>query len=320
MLNSHTQLLNETYQNNSLNLYSLLNFKDILKPLILHSTIQSICEIGIEKSHLTTWLASLSHVKNFNYTGIDPAIDSIPEFRGESKLFKENSLTYLNRPAADHDLFLIDGDHNYYTVYHELQSIFSKKNPKQSICFLHDVLPPCGNRDAYYNPSNIPPNFLHPLTSTKSLNSNFEVCDYGYKSCGEFSWAIESGNQKNGVSAAIKYFLANYKKELDLHYFTIPLFYGLGILYSKKLINPSIQKFLLKKNIYRLLANKNLFQHIETNRIKLYFNLITEQEMKNAKIKEIESIKSSSQVYMFGFLFTLFLKKTYSYILKKKKL
>ena len=179
MIDINTNMHTETYQSNSLNLYSLINFKDIIKPLILHSSIQSVCEIGVESLNLTHWLACLSKDKNFSYCGVDPTIDSIPTFHNGSKLFKENSLIYLHREEANHDLFLIDGDHNYYTVYHELRAIFFPKKNRQSICLLHDILPPCGNRDLYYNPSDIPKEFLHPHSYHHAVNSNLETVKGG---------------------------------------------------------------------------------------------------------------------------------------------
>lgn len=169
MIDTTTHSPTATYQTNSINLYSLINFKDIIEPLILQPSIQSVCEVGVENCNLTNWLASLAKVKNFYYCGVDPTIDSIPVFHGESKLFRGESLSYLSRKEADHDLFLIDGDHNYYTVYHELRSIFLSAKKKQSICLLHDVLPPWGNRDFYYNPSIIPKAFLHPHSNTSAF-------------------------------------------------------------------------------------------------------------------------------------------------------
>ncbi|MDQ8039656.1 MAG: hypothetical protein REH83_04545, partial [Rickettsiella sp.] len=201
----------------------------------------------------------------------------------------------------------------YYTVYHELLAIFLRKKQNQCICLLHDVLPPCGNRDLYYNPDSIPKAFLHPHSHTLALDSNFENSEYGFRSCGKFAWAIESGNPKNGVTEAIKDFLTAYKTKLDLHYYTVPLFYGLGILYSKKIINPSLQTLLSKQTIYRLLANETLFRHIENNRMKLYINLISNQELIKAKKKEIETMKNTKNLFN-----KKILKKIVSILSKKK--
>jgi hypothetical protein len=304
MMTSARQTWIDRYQTNSLNLHSLINFKDILQPLILHPSIQSICEIGVENCNLTTWLAKLSNYKTLFYHGVDPNIDSIPPFHGKSKLFKEASLSYLKHDEADHDIFLIDGDHNYYTVYHELLAIFSEKKTKQSICLLHDILPPCGNRDFYYNPSNIPKKFLHPHSFTRALNSNCEVANYGFESCGAFAFALESANPKNGVAEAINDFLIDHKENYDLYYISIPLFYGLGILYSKNRVNTSVQALLSKEKIYQLAANENLFRHIENNRIKLFFELIAHQQMLEASKLAIEKKASLS-----GLILTFFKEK-----------
>ncbi|MDQ8039778.1 MAG: hypothetical protein REH83_05160, partial [Rickettsiella sp.] len=101
MLDTDKETCSETYQTNSINLHSLINFKDIIKPLILHPSIKSVCEIGIESFNLMHWLISISKNKRFYYYGVDPTIEATPIFHDKSKFFKESSLIYLNREEAD---------------------------------------------------------------------------------------------------------------------------------------------------------------------------------------------------------------------------
>ena len=63
------------------------------------------------------------------------------------------------------DAALIDGDHNWYTVYHELRLLAegAKRNGTPlPVLILHDVLWPYGRRDLYYAPDQIPEEFRQP--------------------------------------------------------------------------------------------------------------------------------------------------------------
>jgi hypothetical protein len=73
------------------------------------------------------------------------------------------SLDELVRQTTPFDCILIDGDHNWYTVYHELKMIEQKHllSPGGAI-LLHDVIWPYARRDMYYQPEKIPAEFRHP--------------------------------------------------------------------------------------------------------------------------------------------------------------
>lgn len=61
------------------------------------------------------------------------------------------SLEVLPELHDTFDCILIDGDHNWYTVYHELKMIYDRELLKRGgIVFLHDVEWPWGRRDMYY--------------------------------------------------------------------------------------------------------------------------------------------------------------------------
>ena len=107
---------------------------------------------------------------------------------------KTRSLDYLE--SADFqgfDFYLIDGDHNHYTVTRELELIqpFFKKT---DILLFDDVIGPWAKKDMYYDPDFIPPEHFNKrrqgvLTAINDfLNSNGEKrfgirrnCPYEFK-------------------------------------------------------------------------------------------------------------------------------------------
>jgi len=69
---------------------------------------------------------------------------------------KERSLDYLQSPEfKGFDIYLIDGDHNYYTVTQELTQIHKYFTPGDAVLF-NDVAGAYARRDLYYDPDFIP--------------------------------------------------------------------------------------------------------------------------------------------------------------------
>ena len=73
---------------------------------------------------------------------------------------KKTSLDYLKNEKKKFDLIILDGDHNYYTVLNELNSL--KKNFNKNFCILlHDIYGKWARNDKYYNISEIPKRFRY---------------------------------------------------------------------------------------------------------------------------------------------------------------
>ena len=58
------------------------------------------------------------------------------------------------------DAVLIDGDHNWHTVYNELKIV--DEFQVWPITLLHDIDWPYGRRDVYYDPSTVPAEYRQP--------------------------------------------------------------------------------------------------------------------------------------------------------------
>jgi hypothetical protein len=103
-------------------------------------------------------------------TVVDPCLDcNLAEKFAENShvaVRKGISLEVLPKLAGTYDCILIDGDHNWYTVYHELKTIAERDLLRPGgIVFFHDIEWPWGRRDLYYQPDLIPPEYRHRLSS-----------------------------------------------------------------------------------------------------------------------------------------------------------
>ena len=90
-------------------------------PLAKRHGWKSFCEIGASRGLTADQILSLG---NISYTIIDPCLDEdlAAKYAANDKVvvYKANSLDALARLDGKFDCILIDGDHNWHTVYNEL--------------------------------------------------------------------------------------------------------------------------------------------------------------------------------------------------------
>lgn len=204
----------------------------ILRPLLEAAAAQNVIEIGADAGRNSTRLARWCSNRAARIDIIDPApgFDAIAfeqAFPGVVHMHLAPSLDVLtNLPAAD--VVLIDGDHNWYTVYHEVLLLLGPleaPRPRPPILVLHDTGWPWGRRDAYYDISRIPLEFrqphgrgqIHPHASGWSRDG----IDMG------LVCANVQGGPRNGVRTALEDALAGRKEQFEIR--SIPGFFGLTI-------------------------------------------------------------------------------------------
>jgi hypothetical protein len=167
-------------------------------------------------------------------TIVDPCmdVDLIAKYESTDRveIAKGLSLDVLPSLQKVYDCIMIDGDHNWYTVYHELKSIHQHGilRPGGTI-FFHDVGWPYGRRDMYYSLESIPQQYINP--------HNREGIVRGYsKTVANLTWphdvAASEGGPKNGVLTAIEDFYHENKKDYGFCSCT-SVEAGLGVLYKK---------------------------------------------------------------------------------------
>ncbi len=112
-----------------------------LIPYIATSGYRRLCEIGSQGGSNIDRLLQLESVE---ITTIDPCIDMNLEDKYRDNphmhVLKGLSLNMLPKLDGAFDCIMIDGDHNWYSVYHELQLVHPAEAARQE---WYDSLPRC---------------------------------------------------------------------------------------------------------------------------------------------------------------------------------
>ena len=177
----------------------------LIQPILSELKPGAIVEIGSDWGANTRLLLEFCTTHGSGLHVVDPLPKLDPEslkaeYRDHFRLYRTLSLNGLSR-VEHSDVVLVDGDHNWYTVYHELQLIEKLCRDRRSgfpLVLLHDVGWPYGRRDLYYNPENIPPAYRKPF-ARKGLHPNSpELLDDGGLNV-HLDHAIHESNVQNGV-------------------------------------------------------------------------------------------------------------------------
>lgn len=164
-------------------------------------------------------------------------IDPLPEFDpaeherrfpGRYIFHRDISHNVLPRLGAM-DVALVDGDHNWFTVYHELQMLSRaarKARKPLPVLVMHDVGWPYGRRDLYYEPDRIPEEFRHPYDRRGMRPDRRKLLPRGGLNP-RLANAIAEGGPRNGVMTALDDFEREYDR--PLRRILLPIYFGLAI-------------------------------------------------------------------------------------------
>jgi hypothetical protein len=203
--------------------------KNVVAPLLSKRGWTSVCEVGASYGASTDVLAS---VPNVAITVVDPCLDCNLEQKYANnervRVRKGASLEILPKLKGSFDCILIDGDHNWYTVYNELRVIFDHGLlRKLGMIFFHDVHWPYGRRDMYYQPELIPAEYRHNYEKKGIVPEQSELSESaGFNPA--FWNATHEGGARNGVLTAIEDFVSEHRKEC--RFFQVQEQFGLGVM------------------------------------------------------------------------------------------
>lgn len=198
-------------------------WEKIISPIFEREKPKTLLEIGALKGEHTVKLLNYSHRNNATVIVVDP----FPAFHelqwGETLrkhmiLLREYSLDVLPR-LGWYDAVLLDGDHNWYSVYHELKEVekFAQRTGGAfPLVFLHDTEWPYGRRDLYHNPALIPAEFRQPYARKGIVQGRSELVDQGGFNSGSYH-AVHENGPRNGVLTGIEDFLKETPFSLSLH-------------------------------------------------------------------------------------------------------
>lgn len=206
----------------------------IIGPILMLRRPTNIVEIGSEEGRTTQLLLGFCRC----YGATLHAIEPLPRFDvaawraeyGEQFVLHQHLSLEAVPILGPFDLILLDGDHNWYTVFHELKALEQRSaelGQPFPMVILHDIGWPYGRRDLYYSPESIPAEYCHPYEQ-KGMRPGSSAL--GNAAFNANLWnASHEGGPRNGVLTAVEDFLKESKQ--PLHLIQVPGFHGLGILY-----------------------------------------------------------------------------------------
>lgn len=235
----------------------------VICPVLDAARPKSIVEVGSDTGENTRNLLAFCEKNDAVLHVVDPLPKyDVPEWQeryGERLIFhRDLSLEALPR-ITGFDLVLLDGDHNWYTVYNELKLIerlCDERSQSFPLVILHDIFWPYARRDLYYDAATIPEAYRKPYRQGGMEQGTSELLQEGGLNP-QMDKAAHEGGPRNGVLTAVEDFLEETNQPLDL--VQVPGFHGLGIL-----VPPSLKKNAeLMKALETWALPEAVYQHIE---------------------------------------------------------
>jgi hypothetical protein len=209
--------------------FTLLPFAGIVRGLLDAVGARSVVEVGADRGEFTAELLEWAGGADGRVTAVDP--EPAPEL--VELTHGRPELTLVRRPSPEAlevldaaDVVILDGDHNHYTVSHELR-LLSQRFPA-ALILLHDVGWPHARRDTYYEPERVPEQHRQPVARDALVAPG----EAGLATVGiGFAWVAErEGGPGNGVLTAVEEHLAATPgRRLAI----VPAFFGLGVLWPE---------------------------------------------------------------------------------------
>ena len=220
-----------------------------MEPALLAVGAKRVVEIGAFRGQTTEKLLDLLG-PDAEVHVIDPApmfdpAEHARRFDGRYVFHRDISHNVLpGLPSCD--AALVDGDHNWFTVYHELSMLREtarKTDDPMPLLIMHDVCWPYGRRDLYYAPDRIPEEFRQPHQRAGILPGQRELTPEGGLNP-TLENAVVEGGPRNGVMTALEDFTAEHDEELRL--VLIPIYHGLALVAERSLLEgrPELDAFL----------------------------------------------------------------------------
>ncbi|NVO14149.1 MAG: class I SAM-dependent methyltransferase [Rhodoplanes sp.] len=274
-------------------IHSMSELSDLILGGLQLAGADHVVEIGAEHGGMSSLLADHTGARGGTLTSIDPAPK--PEFRAWAA--REPHVRHIEEPSlavidtlAGIDAWLIDGDHNWYTVFHELTAIerACRRDGRPLLAFLHDIGWPAGRRDQYYAPERIPAEHRQPFSHEAGavLDTAALVPGRGFRGMGAFAFAVHEGGPKNGVLTAIEDFLAEALADgRDYAFAEIPAVFGLGIVFA--LDAPWSARL---ADLLMPFHRNALLRRLEDNRLRNYLQVIALQDEAAGSDRRLRSV------------------------------
>ncbi|MCC5951659.1 MAG: class I SAM-dependent methyltransferase [Acidimicrobiia bacterium] len=208
-----------------------------IAPIMQAVGARRIVEIGALRGDTTKFmLEELGPDVELHVIDPVPAFDPSEHeraFPGRYRFHRDLSHNVLPDLAAV-DVALVDGDHNWYTVYHELRLLAEasrREGQPLPVIILHDVGWPYGRRDLYYAPEQIPEEFRQQHHQAGMVKGKPRLVFKGGLNPTMHN-AMWEGGERNGVMTAIDDFVDEHPDPIRRVH--IPIYFGLEILVTEE--------------------------------------------------------------------------------------
>lgn len=262
-------------------IHSMAEFSDLILGSLTIAGARHIVEIGAEFGGMSQLLADHAEAVGGHLSSIDP------DPRQEFISWAATAAAVTHIPAASLDIiqelrhvdaWVIDGDHNYYTVLNELKAVDAvcARDGRPLLGFIHDVSWPFARRDLYYAPDRIPQAHRHPHSfgAGVMLDKGELVPGQGFRGGSDWAMANHIGGPRNGVLTAVEDFLDDARASgRELAWAHVPAVFGLGILFDATAPwAPDVAALVAPFHDNKLLAA------MELNRLRNYLAVIAWQD------------------------------------------
>jgi hypothetical protein len=262
-------------------IHSMSEFSDIILNALRIADAKEIVEIGAEYGGMSAMLADHATEAGGRLTSVDPMPKpAFVEWANENPHVRHVAKKSLDAfgELGGVDAWLVDGDHNWFTVYNELKQIeaLCKRDGKPMLVFLHDINWPAARRDMYYTPDDIPEAFRHEydFNGGAVLGDSSLVPNRGFRGMGQFAFALHEGGPRNGVLTAVEDFIEDvHAAGESLAFCEIPAVFGLGILFSMEADWSSALADLVVP-----FHDNSLLRSLEENRLRNYLTVLDWQD------------------------------------------
>ena len=208
--------------------YSLANNRELIFGCLDAAGARSVIEIGAEFGAFTRELLGWARGRA-EVIAVDPLpqreLVDLEREEPQLRLVRELSVDAF-RALPRLDAYVIDGDHNYYTVTEELRAIEEvSAGTGFPLVLFHDVCWPHARRDSYYAPEQIPKDHRHPLLRDVFVTPWDDSSESGIPYA---NIAAHEGGPRNGVLTAIEDFLEGRQ---GLRFARVPAFFGFAAIW-----------------------------------------------------------------------------------------
>jgi len=250
-------------------LHSLTEFRDHILSWLDVVGARTVLEVGSESGVFTRELLAFATARGGGLWCVEPeptiALAELDSAEDRFHLVAGRSPEALDG-LGPCDAYVIDGDHNHWTVTRELEHAFGHED-HVPLAVLHDVSWPCARRDQYYAPDALPPGAVHPHSwDHGSVPDSKQAVRGGFRGRGRFAVALEEGGERNGVRTAVEDFVAGRD---GLRFVTVPAVFGVGVVYPESAPYAGALATLLDP-----LDGSPLLERLERNRVDLYLKVL----------------------------------------------